>query len=165
MSTALSGVLLLAFVMAWLLVSLRFRAGKHRAFERWYRSNSAPRAFRNLPVVSPVMYGLLLPLLLVAMPVFLGIDVDLGVDPSVAKIGVLAAGSYLLLSFAASAFLLYRLPQWLLPSWLREEDERIGYVSAPPDWFDKLVLGGLGLLCLGIGVALFVAMVLAMLHV
>lgn len=165
MSSAVSGILFIALIVAWLVVSLRFRAGKHRAIVRWYRSSSSPRALRNLPIVSPVMYGLLLPLMIAASPVLLGLQIDFAVNTTVAKVVVLAAGSYLLLAFATSAFLLYRMPQWLLPKWLREEDSQLGYVSAPADWFDKLLLGGLGSACLLLGVVLLFNMIRTILQI
>lgn len=154
MSTSVAWAISILLLAAWLVVTLRFRTGRHRVYLRWYRSSSSPRALRNFPIVGPVFCGLILPLLVAANPIVIGSTSFPGIDPSALVVIVLVAGTYFFLSVAATAYLLYRPPLWLVPRWLREEDAQIGYVSAPADWFDKVLLGGLGSLSFMLGVIL-----------
>ena len=135
MSTQLGALVLTVLCISGVWIGLRFRAGGHRAFVVRYRDSSLPSSLRNMPIFAPIVAGLALPLLVgIDLAVFLGRSSDL--KAIALRLGL----PYLLLSFALVAALIYVQPRWLVPRWLRQEDEAVHYQPPKPSWEDRALL-------------------------
>jgi hypothetical protein len=138
---------------------LRFRRGTDQSLMGLYRNAGIPVIFRNLALVVPFAGALILVLIALAA----GRYFQLWGEPSVVVDGVFAifmielalCGSALLLALAFWA------PSWLIPAWLRDDEDLVGYVPPKHGWEDRiwlLIAGGI----VAIGVA-FLAVVISLL--
>ena len=117
----------------------------------WYRNVALPRAARNFPIVTPVMAGLWLPLLLGVGPALLGVDMGNYFSDSMITTMLVVGGSYFFFSLVVVDLLLFKPPSVLVPSWLREDDARVGYRQRTADWVDLIILlGGAPFLVFGL---------------
>ena len=124
-----------------LVFGLLFRRGAIRGeYLARYRDPNAPAAIRNIGIVSPLLAVLIIPLLVATSP-FAGQIASGWVLPKTID-GLLEFGAagYFFLSAAIVDVALYRPPAWLVPRWLREDDQRIRWVPPQGTLRDKGLL-------------------------
>jgi hypothetical protein len=160
MSLPIASAVGLFLCLAGFVAGLRFRQGTSRpaAYLRSYRNADLPASIRNLPIVLPLLTGLLLPsLLLLSAKVFLESFIDLDLPDPIIGFLLLVSFGLLFLGVGTTASLSFRPPRRLMPDWLVEEDARIGFRSPDPDRFDKLMFILFGPPFVVAGAALLVA--------
>src|SRR3954469_5960355 len=150
MSLSVDWALLVIATLVSLWMSLRFRDGPAGAGVRIarmtrrlagiYRSVDQPAVIRNLPVVMPVIACGALPAVLLIAPMALSITSSIVLAKWALNLIALGGIAYVFLVTGGSLALLYRPPAWLTPSWLAEEDGRLGYPAPRAGWFDRLFL-------------------------
>jgi hypothetical protein len=158
--TGLQWFALAALMVLALITSVGFHRGwrRLRRSARFYRNQNAPAAIRNLSLVMPVLALGSVPVLIALAPLSLRLSVDF--PERVQTTLVFGFFAYFLAYVGFLLILLYRPPAWLVPSWLREEDKRIGYKPPPPDRFDRfLLLLGLPFVFAGAGITIVAVLV------
>ena len=149
-------LVMLVFAVGALIRGLLFRRGTHRGLLVLYRSPAQPRMYRNLPLVIPFLGGLMVVLVLGLAPATFSLAIESPLPRQLSEGLAMMFVSLLPFGFGAWTALSYRPPTWLVPDWLRDDDQRIGYVPPGPDWFDHLaLLAGLVSAALGIGLVGF----------
>lgn len=125
-------------------LAIAFRRGPtervRRSFLGTYRNGDLPRILRNGWMWFPILWGLLLPAILIVAILFgQGSPPDW---PHWARSALVwGLSSYAALAMGISLVLAYRPPRWLVPQWLQNQDMLDRYVTPPPDWFDRTFLG------------------------
>lgn len=126
---------IVASVLGW-----RFRRGTYRGYVTQHRSSGDLAIWRNLPLVGPLLTTLVLPLVLLAAPAVFNLPLPSDTPRAVQEAVILAAWSFFFWLLVLASVFAYRPPAWLLPRWLREEDEAVGYVPPTPDSRDRAIL-------------------------
>lgn len=115
--------------------------GQDRSLLRNYRDGRSTAIIRNGKLADLPIGVMLMMLGFASAPfvLFPGLVADRTLRGALLLSGLawvaLTAGAYLVLTF--------RPPEWMVPPWLREDDQQTGFVTPTPTWFDKglLVLG------------------------
>lgn len=120
---------------------LEFRRGSNRGLLGLYRSTTSPIVYRQLPLVLPFVSGAVL-ILLIAAALFAGLGPAHPTTRAFTVEGVLAFAGLLFMffTFSISIALMYWPPRWLIPAWLRDDDERVGFKRPKPGWLDRFWL-------------------------
>jgi hypothetical protein len=126
-------------VLAWVVVlticivgTYLFRQGRLRSWVAIYRSDSLPVSFRNAPLVIPFfVVAFAGPLVLLAPSTF-GLRLDLDLPHRVEGLVLFGVLGTFLTSMGLSCAFMFRPPARLVPRWLRDEDDAIGYVRPKP---------------------------------
>jgi hypothetical protein len=149
------GGLLLAVGFA--VTGIRFRRGASPQSLSLYRSDDAPAALRNLPLFWPLGVFVFATMLVVDAPDVFGWVISAEVPKALRVIGGALILSVILGGTGLMCVLGTRLPPGLVPPWLREADQSVGYVPRRMDWLDWLIAAfgvvaiGLAILFLGRG--------------
>jgi hypothetical protein len=102
-----------------------------------YRRSGAPAVLRNQIFTRIILGSLLLPAIVATAPLVWIPGLTLSSDQeTVAFLGIVG---YLASVVGLVTALASRPPTRLIPRWVREEDERLGYVAPRADWFDGLL--------------------------
>lgn len=147
----MSGVILLLIFVAALVGGLRFRSQPIRTLLEAYRNPYLPTYMRNATIATPFVAAVLLPPLVALVLLFGGFLDGVHLPHHLQGFLVYLTAGWFFTTFALFDAALYRPPRWMIPPWLREDDERVGFVPPPPDWFEKiLLLAGLPFLLVGL---------------
>jgi hypothetical protein len=138
--------------VASLYTGLNFRRGTMRHALHTYRNPDIPAVIRNGSVVAALTSVLQLPILILLAPFVL---LPLSLSRHAHIVIALVLGGDILTVGGVSWVLAFRPPRWLVPDWLRADDELVGWVAPPADWFDRLLLVVTILALIG-GIALLV---------
>jgi hypothetical protein len=142
-----------AVVALSLRAGIQFRSGPRGNDLAIYRNTSLPRALRNWQSVAPLTMLMLMPAVLGSGLLVFDIQTGIEVSGDVGRFIMLGGESYFLIALAITSVLLFRPPRALIPRWLKDDDDRIGYQPPAPNWFDFAILGLVGVPAFLVGTA------------
>lgn len=151
-------VLAVGVAVAWVR-GVRFRRGTDRSFVAWYRNVKRPAVWRHIPLIAPYSFGYVFALIVVG-----AIRVTFGPPHTRLALDILwasLAAVAFMLAFALSIWRMYSPPTWLIPSWLVDDDQRVGYMRPKPSWEDRVwLLISIGFATMAVVTAVYVGSII-----